>query len=192
LAVAAAGTFTLGAQAGAARVFFEGMFCVGMAVATWAAPPLPFAKRPVRVAGRIALALLAGALMVVADPMSSVLRAGALSRLHGGEAARRAGVAEIVELGRDFRGLRLAGLDLSGFDLTGADFRGADLSGADLSGSRLWAAQFERASLDGARLNRANLEETSLSEALHAETAECDEGTQLPRGWRCERGKLTR
>lgn len=192
LAVAGVGTYVLGAQAGAARAFFEGMFCVGMAVVTWAAPPLPFAKPAAQLAGRLVLALAAAALMVVVDPMSHVLRAGAVSRLHGGDAARRAGVAEIVELGRDFRGLRLAGLDMSGFDLTGADFRGADLSRTDLSGSRLWAAQFERASLDGARLNHANLEETSLADALHVETAECDEGTQLPPGWQCKGGKLTR
>ena len=192
LAVAAVGTFTLGVQGGAARAFFEGMFCVGIAVATWVAPPLPFGRRALQLAGRLVLALLAAALVVVVDPMSAVLRAGALSRLHGSDGARRAAVAEIVELGRDFRGLRLAGLDLSGFDLTGADFRGADLSRADLSGSRLWGAQFDRASLDGARLGRANLEDTSLSEARHVETAECDDGTQLPRGWRCNEGKLSR
>jgi uncharacterized protein YjbI with pentapeptide repeats len=129
---------------------------------------------------------------MVLDPLSWVMRAGAQWRLHGDIASRRTAVAEIVELGRDFRGMSLAGLDLSALDLTGADFRRTDLSHADLSGTRLWSALIEGASLKEAQLSHANLEETALDEAFDVDSAECDDATRLPPSWRCVHGKLSR
>jgi hypothetical protein len=186
--VATLATFLLGARTGMARVVLGAMFAVGAALAIWALPILP----PKRISMRLALALSCGALVIVIDPVSSLLRAGAISRLHGDDAARRAAVAQIMDLDRDFRGMSLAGYNLSALDLTGADLRRADLSRANLAGAGLWSAQLQGASLDGARFFDANLEETALGEALNAEEAECDAATRLPGGWSCVRGKLLR
>jgi hypothetical protein len=164
------------------------MIVVGTAMATLAIPALPSAP----VASRAMFALSFGAYAMMLDPLSVGLRARAVWQLQGDSASRRAAVAEIVERGRDFRGLSLVGLDLSALDLTGADFRRADLSHADLSSARLWSAQLQGACLEGARLVRTNLEETALGEALNVGSAQCDAGTRLPGTWRCVRGKLSR
>jgi hypothetical protein len=185
LATAVASAFLLGPRAATLRGLLVGMFVGGAALATWVVPSFPRA----RVGARIVLALSCAALAIVLDPLSSVLRAGAQWRLHGDNAARREAVVEMVELGRDFRGMSLAGLDLSSLDLAGADFRRADLSRADLSGSRLWAAEIEGATLRETKLSHTNLEETALGEAIDVESAECDAATRLPRGWRCVLGK---
>jgi hypothetical protein len=157
---------------------------LGAAAATLLAPPFPRSRRLVR----IALAAGLGAVVVVADPLSFVCRLGALSRMHGSSDARRAAVAEIVRLDRDFRGAGLSGVDLSGLDLTAADLRGADLSHTDLSHARLWAAQLEGSSLEGAKLSGADLQQSTLSQAINVGTAICDNETRLPAGWKCQDG----
>ncbi|HZU81417.1 MAG TPA: pentapeptide repeat-containing protein [Polyangiaceae bacterium] len=184
LAIAAATAYVLGAQTDGARGVLCGMVVVGAALVACGVP-LP-GGGGAKLRG--ALVASVAALVAVADPASWIVRAGAVRRLHGGEAARRAAVAEIIEAGRDFHGLELTGFDLSEMDLTGADLRRANLSRANLSGARLWAAQVEGASFDAAQLGHADLEETALGEARHLETARCDDATRLPSGWRCVDG----
>lgn len=185
IALSAAAAFLVGARTETGRDVLAGMFGVGAALATWVIPKL----ESVRVAVRVALAGACGILVMLVHPLSWSLHAGAQWRLHGDEGARRVAVADIMDTGRDFRGMKLSGMDFSGFDLTGADFRGADLSHADLSGSCLWLAEIKGASLEGAQLSRANLEETELGDALHVESARCDAATRLPEGWQCDQGK---
>jgi hypothetical protein len=192
IGIATLAAFFLGLRSAGAITLVEGLMAAAVAAATWSVPALPNASARTRAVARLALALSCAMLVVVVDPLTPIRRAGALRRLQGSETARRAGIAEIVEQGRDFRGLSLVGLDFSGLDLTGADFRAADLSHADFSGARLWAAQLEGAALDGTRLDRANLEDATLDQAFHARSAECDAATRLPRGWRCEAGRPLR
>jgi hypothetical protein len=179
--------FVLGVQTPGLRETLTGLVVLGAALMAWAVAPPP---RRARVA-RVGLVVVLAALAVMVDPIAWALRTGALRRLQGSEIARRAAVMELVDQGRDLRGMKLAGFDLSNLDMSGADLRQADLSHADLSGARLWSAELEGASLEGARLRGADLEETALGQARHVDSAECDRDTRLPEGWHCLDGTLS-
>lgn len=163
------------------------LLAVGAALATTIVPPMPKA----RVATQLALAAAAVALALVVNPLAIAFRLAAQRHLHGDDAARRSAIAEVVRLGRDFRGMSLAHLDLSGLDLAGADLRNVDLSGANLSRTRLFGAEVQGASFEGTNLAGADLDQVELTLA-NVEAASCDAATQLPRAWRCSDGHLTR
>jgi hypothetical protein len=193
LAAAAVGVaFLAGGAVPALRTGLDVALPLGVGLATWLVPTPARVGRRVRAVERWALAAACAALVAVVGPVEHAYRAAAQGRLHGDEGSRRAAIAEILRLGRDFRGLSLAGLDLSGLDLTGADVRGVDLSHADLTGTRLWGAEVDGASFDGAKLERADLGHTALAQATQLESATCSAATQLPEGWRCADGRVAR
>jgi hypothetical protein len=140
---------------------------------------------------QVGLALGCAAVVLILDPLSLGYRMAAQRHLRGDAAARGAAIAEIVRLGRDFRGLSLANLDLSGEDLSGADLRGVDLSHANLAHAQLFAAEVQGASFDGASLAGASLEQVELALA-NVGAATCDGDTHLPHGWRCQDARVAR
>jgi hypothetical protein len=167
------------------RGLLTGALALGVALVAWAIPPQ--AGTPKALRGAVAFAL--ATLVVGVEPLEYGYRAAAARAIaHGVPDSRRAAIAEIVRLGRDFRGMSLAGADLAGIDLRGADLRGDDLSGSDLSRANLWGALLKGASFDGARLFRADLSQTDFSSAIHVDGAACDAKTLLPDGWRCVAG----
>lgn len=171
----------------ALRTLLAVVMAVGAALATTIVPPLPRA----RLSMQLALAAAVVALVLVVDPLSVAFRFAAQRHLHGDDAARSGAIAEVVRLGRDFRGMSLAHTDLSGLDLAGADLRNVDLSGANLSHAHLFGAEVQGASFEGANLDGTDLNQVELTLA-NVETASCDAATQLPRAWRCSDGHLTR
>jgi hypothetical protein len=185
LVASVAAAATLGGGNEALRTVLTGALAIGGALATTLAPPVT--RRPM--AMRVVLAAAFVALLVVVDPLSQAYGTAAQRRLRGDAASRRAAIAEVVRLGRDFRGLSLAGLDLSGEDLAGADLRGVDLTGANLSRARLFAAEVQNANLDGANLDGADLDQVQLALAKLGDAA-CDGATHLPRGWRCDHARV--
>jgi len=189
LACAATGVALVeGGAAARVRSALAVLVPAAMAAATFLVPRAPRATLVVRAV----VALGAAALVVLANPLAHAYRWVALRHVYGGEPARRAAIAEIIRLGRDFRGILLSGADLSGLDLAGADLRGVDLSHANLSGTRLDGARLEGASFDGARLEGARLATTNLGQAGGVGSAHCDAATILPERWRCEGGHPTR
>lgn len=160
---------------------------IAVALATTLLPALPKGAT----LGRLALAVGAAAIVFVFDPLALAYRMAAQSRLRGDDATRRAAIAEVMRLGRDFRGLSLAGVGLAGIDLTAADLRGVSLAGADLTGAHLYAAEIYGTSFAGAQLAGADLGGTQLQLA-DTSGAKCDEETKLPSPWRCDAGRLGR
>jgi hypothetical protein len=138
---------------------------------------------------QLVLALGFASVLGVLDPLTLAYGVAAQRELHGDDASRRAAIAEIVRLGRDFRGLSLASLDLSRLDLSGADLRGVDLSHADLTHTKLFAAEVQGASFDDTRLAGADLGQVSLGLA-NLGTAACDRETRLPNDWACTEGRI--
>jgi serine/threonine-protein kinase len=125
---------------------------------------------------QLALAGGLAAVALIVDPLSFGYRLAAQRRLHGDDTAKHAAFAEIIRLGRDFRGLSLAGVDLSQANLTHA---------------RLFGAEVQGASFDGASLAGASLEQVQL-ELANVGSATCDGDTRLPHGWHCKDGHVTR
>jgi hypothetical protein len=140
---------------------------------------------PTSVALRTGFALACGALALVIDPLDFGYRIAAAHAMHGDPASRREAIAQVVRLGRDFRGLSLASVDLSGLDLRGADLRGVDLSGADLSHANLWGAMLEGAAFGGANVSDADFQGTDPGVARDFDLAQCNAGTRLPNPWHC-------
>lgn len=152
-----------------------------------------FALRPTQQAPpvlRAGFALTAAAAVAAIDPLAYAYRSAAERALRGSAGARRAAIAEIVRLGRDFQNMALAGVDLRGLDLRGADLRGADLSQADLTGADLVGAKLGGAWLTGTKLAGADLRQTDLERARF-ESARCDARTLVPVPLRCAEGVLT-
>jgi serine/threonine-protein kinase len=164
---------------------------LGVALATTLARPAEDTSRNRGLALQVGLAAGAAAIVFVLQPLAVTDRIAAQRHMHGNDAARREAIAEIVRLGRDFRGFSLASLDLSGMDLAGADLRGVDLSHANLTHARLFGAQVQNANFDGAVLAGADLDQVELQLAGTG-AATCDAETRLPRGWRCRDGRLAR
>jgi hypothetical protein len=160
---------------------------LGAALATTLLPALPRAGT----LGRLALAVGVAGVVFVFDPLALAYRIAAQSRMRGDDATRRAAIAEVMRLGRDFRGLSFKGDPLAGVDLTAADLRGVSFAGADLTGAHLYAAEIYGTSFAGANLDGANLEGTQLQLA-DTSGARCDEATRLPPSWRCDGGRLGR
>jgi hypothetical protein len=140
---------------------------------------------PTSVVVRTGFALACGALALVVDPLDFGYRIAAAHAMHGGPASRRQAIAQVVRLGRDFRGLSLTGVDLSGLDLRGADLRGVDLSGADLSHTNLWGAMLEGAAFDNANASDADFQGTDPGGARDFDLARCNAETRLPKPWHC-------
>ncbi len=160
---------------------------LGAAAATTLLPALP---RRAGVA-RLTLALGAAAIVFFFDPLAIAYRIAAQSRMRGDDASRRAAIAEVMRLGRDFRGLSFTGAALSGVDLTAADLRGVSFAGADLTGAHLYAAEVLGTSFSGAQLAGADLQGVQLQLA-DTSGARCDDGTHLPAQWSCDGGDLRR
>jgi hypothetical protein len=160
---------------------------LGVALATTLLPALPRRAG----LGRLALALGAAALVYLLDPLSLAYRIAAQARMRGDEASRRAAIAEVMRLGRDFRGLSFSGAGLSGVDLTAADLRRVSFAGADLTGAHLYAAEIYGTSFANAQLAGADLQGTQLQLA-DTSGARCDDTTKLPPSWRCDGGHLDR
>jgi hypothetical protein len=180
-----------GGFSGSVRTVLELALLVGTALATTLARPSEGGGATRALAMMTGLAMASAALMAVLDPLSLTYRLAAQRQLRGDESSRRASIAEIVRLGRDFRGLSLANLDLSGADLAGADLRGVDLSDANLAHAGLFAADVQGASFAGAALGGANLERVELQLASVG-AATCDAETHLPQGWRCREQRVAR
>lgn len=187
LAAAAVVAALLGGGNDGLRTALTVVLVAGGAAATTLVPAAPRATTAVRAALAVSVALL----LVTLDPLALGYRFAAQRRMRSDPAARRHAIAEILRLGRDFRGLSLSGLDLSGEDLTGADLRGVDLSQTNLAKARLFAAEVQGASFTGANLAGADLDQVEVALADFA-GATCDDGTRLPRGWRCAAGHLAR
>jgi hypothetical protein len=162
----------------------------GVALATTLVRPPARAGLAWGTAMQVLLAIACATPIVVLDPLSLTYRLAARHHLHGDASSRRAGVAEMMRLGRDFRGLFLADSDLSGLDMAGADLRGADLTRANLTRTRLLAADVSDATLDGAVLAGADLRQVNLALASVG-YATCDGETRLPDGWFCRQGRLS-
>jgi hypothetical protein len=189
IAGALAGGALLGGGNDALRLLSTIALVAGSALATALVPPAP--RAPAAVRALLALAL--GALLLAFDPLAPFYRFAAQRQLRADPASRHLAIAELLRLGRDFRGLSLAGLDLSSEDLTGADLRGVDLSRANLSRARLFAAEVQGASFAGVDLAGADLEQVELELARGGVAdATCDEATRLPREWRCTGGHVAR
>jgi Protein tyrosine and serine/threonine kinase/Pentapeptide repeats (8 copies) len=158
---------------------------LGGALASLGLRPLP--RWPV--ASRWMLAAGVAAVACTYDPAGFVARIGAMRRLGGGDlATRRAAVVELLARQRDLRHAALADVDLSRLDMRGADLRGADMSRADLAQSNLWGALLDGTVLGGAHLQGAELSGTSLAGSAGVSSADCDEATRFPGGWRCVDG----
>lgn len=185
MAVAVAGAFLGGGISATLRHVFLGSLVAGVALVAWAVQP----QRQTPKALRAAFALAFAALVVGTNPLEYADRSSAARTIaHGSPDARRAAIAEIGQLGRDFRGMSLAGADLAGIDLRGADLRYADLSRADLSRANLWGASLTGTSFDGATLSGTDLRQSDLGHAVHVETATCNAKTFMPEPWRCLSG----
>jgi hypothetical protein len=165
------------------------LLVAGVSLATTLVRPPDSAGPGLRAAVQLLLALACAAPLVVLDPLALTYRLAARRHLRGDAASRRAGIEEIIRLGRDFRGLFLAGADLSGLDLERADLRGADLSRANLTHARLVGAQVSDATLDDVALAGADLRQVDLAAASLREVT-CDGETRLPGGWICSEGRL--
>ena len=181
----------LGGSSTALRVVLGFLLLAGAALATTLARPPETASVSLELGLQAVLALGTAALLLVVDPLDITYRQAAQRHLTSDETSRDAAIAEIVRMGRDFRGLSLASLDLSGMDLAGADLRGVDLSHANLSRTSLFGAEVQGASFDGAALGGATLEQVQLSLA-DVGKATCDSATRLPHGWRCQDGQVAR
>ena len=88
---------------------------------------------------------------------------------------------------------RFQGVDLSGAELKNQMFFVADMQDAILEGANLTEATFFGANLDGvrfrgAKLHGAKFTKSPVDGALGFEEAECDEFTELPKGWSCPEG----
>jgi hypothetical protein len=189
--VALAVSVLLGGSNDALRALLMIAVVAGGALGTTLLRPAESTRLGRASAMQLGLALVCAALLLVLDPLSLGYRMAAQRHLRGDAASRRAAVAEVVRLGRDFRGLSLANLDLSGEDLSGADLRGVDLSHANLARAQLFAADVQGASFDGASLAGATLGQVQL-ELANVGAATCDGDTHLPQGWRCREGRVTR
>jgi Pentapeptide repeats (8 copies)/Protein tyrosine and serine/threonine kinase len=189
--IAAGGSIALAALLGGTNDGLRGALAaavpLGAALATTLLPPLPRATT----AARFALALGVAVLFVVFDPLALAYRISAQAHVQAGDASQRAAIAEVLRLGRDFRGLSLAGANMSGLDMTGADLRGVSCAGADLTGARLFAAEVDGTSFDGAQLAGADFTGVGLALASTV-NAHCDRATKLPSGWKCAEGTLGR
>jgi hypothetical protein len=163
----------------------------GVALATTLARPPASAGLVAGAAMQVVLALVCATSIAFLDPLSLTYRVAARQQLRGDRASRRAAVAEIMRLGRDFHGVSLADSDLSGMDMTHADLRGADLSRTNLTHARLTGADVTGAMLDGTLLAGANLQQVNLALASVG-VATCDDQTRLPAGWLCQGGRVTR
>jgi hypothetical protein len=187
----AAGALVAGAFLGGnnelLRPLLGGLVPLGAALATLLLPPLP--KHGT--AGRIALAVGLAGVAWVFDPLSLSFRIAAHAQINGSDESRHKAIAEILRMGRDFRGVSLAGANLSHLNMTGADLRNVNLTGADLSGTTLVAAEMDGALLDGAQLAGADLSATQLQLAIFG-GARCDDATRLPTGFGCDGAHLTR
>ena len=169
------------------RTLLQVMVPLGAALATLLAPPLSRG----RVAARVTLALGLAAVAYVLDPLALAFRMAAQRHIEGGPDAQRKAVAELLRLGRDFRGLSLAGANLEELDMTGALLLGVDLTGANLRGAKLDAAEVDGARFGGATLAGADLSATQLQLATTS-TAICDEHTRFPPGFTCDSGLVVR
>jgi hypothetical protein len=186
VALSIAGAFLGGGTSATLRYLLLGSLVAGVALVAWTLRP----QKETPKALRVAFALAFAALVVGTNPLQYADRSSAAGTIaHGSPDARRAAIAEIVELGRDFRGMSLAGADLSGLDLRGADLRYADLSRADLSGTNLSGATLTGTSLDAATLSGTDLRQSDLGHAVHVETAACNAKTSMPEPWRCTGGR---
>jgi hypothetical protein len=185
VALSITGAFLGGGASTTLRYLLLGSLVVGVALLAWTLRP----QKQTPTALRVAFALAFGALVIGTNPLEFADRSSAARTIaHGSPDARHAAIAEIVELGRDFRGMSLAGADLSGLDLRGADLRYADLSRADLSGTNLSGATLTGTSLDGATLSGTDLRQGDLGHAVRVETAACNAKTLMPEPWRCTGG----
>jgi hypothetical protein len=190
-AAAIAGSVLVGGSNDALRTVLLASAVLGAALGTTLLRPSPTATLPRGATIQLTLAVGSAALVVVLDPLAVGYRMAAQRHLRGDEASKRAAIAEVLRLGRDFRGLSLANLDLSGQDLSGADLRSVDLSHANLAHARLFGAEVQGASFDGASLAGAGLEQVEL-ELANVGAATCDGDTHLPHGWLCRGAHLTR
>jgi hypothetical protein len=181
----------VGGSSATLRAAFAVGLVAGVALATTLVRPPARASRGWGTAMQLVLALAYATPFVVLDPLAFTYRLAARQHLHGDAAARRTGIAEIMRLGHDFRGLTMADSDLSDLDMGGADLRGVDLTRANLSRTRLAGADVSDASLDGAALAGADLRQVNLALASTA-SATCDVETRLPEGWLCREGRLSR
>jgi hypothetical protein len=182
---ALAGAFLGAGSSPSVRYLLSGILVVGVAVVAWTVRP----QRQTPVALRSIFALALATLVVGGNPLKYADRSSAARTIaHGSPDARRSAIAEIGQLGRDFRGMSLEGADLSGIDLRGADLRYADLSRADLSRANLSGAALTGTSLDGCQLSGTDLRQSDLGHALHMETATCNAKTLMPEPWRCADG----
>ncbi len=186
-----AGSLAAAALVGGSNDALRSLLLVAAPLGVALATTLFRAPRRAHRLGRLALMLGAAVLVWLFDPLTLAYRIAAQSRMRGDDAGRRAAIAEVMRLGRDFRGLSFAGVGLAGVDLTAADLRGVSLAGADLSGAHLYAAEVYGASFAGARIAGADLQATQLQLA-DSTGAVCDESTRLPASWRCDAGRLVR
>ncbi len=185
IVAAIAGAFLGAGSSPGIRYLLSGILIVGVALVAWTVRP----QRQTPVLLRIVFALALAALVVGGNPLKYADRSSAARTIaHGSPEARRSAIAEIGQLGRDFRGMSLGGADLSGIDLRGADLRYADLSRADLSRANLSGAALTGTSLDGSQLSGTDLRQSDLGHALHMETATCNAKTLMPDPWRCADG----
>lgn len=190
-AIAAAAGLGIGALLGggndAMRTLLGAIVPAGAALATTLLPPIPRREN----LGRALLAFGVLALTLVADPLSLAYRLAARSHVAGGGTSRQQAIAEILRMGRDFRGVSLAQAELTGLDMAGADLRGVDVSGANLTNARLFAAEVDGANFDGANLTGTDLTRTQLTLARLG-SARCDGTTHLPESFACVDGRVDR
>ncbi len=170
-----------------------------------AAPPPSAAvySRPLRASSRRkewgVRALVGGAAAIVAcvvvlfEPWHSVSRMLAERKFDAARPAERGtSVARLVSLGeRAFTNADLSGADLSSHDLMSVDLTGADLTKARLDGADLAGASLNGAKLQGASARGTDFTGAQVQGSLGLETLSCDESTQPPMAWSCERGVLT-
>jgi hypothetical protein len=181
----------VGGSSEALRVVFAMGVVGGVALAATLVRPPATARRAIGVAMQLVLPLGLAAGVFFLDPLARTYRYAALRQLHGDVASSRAGIAELLRLGRDFHGLSLVNLDFSGTDLSFSDLRGADLSHANLARTRLAGADVQGTSFSGAALAGADLEQVNLG-AAQVGIASCDAQTRLPAGWVCDEGHLAK
>jgi hypothetical protein len=135
----------------------------------------------VRSAARVALAVFALCVAVVANPVDR------FAPLDSDDALVRADTARkyVLAGGKNLRKTPLVVADLSSLDLKGADLEGADLTSASLAKSNLTGAHVSGASFVGTNVAGADLTLVDLEHAVAVESASCDDATVFSAGWYC-------
>lgn len=152
--------------------------------------PVPSFKR---VPYRIATCLAAAALIWMIDPLGLARFTWGRQLGSGTTAQKQAALESLSRVGkRNATEAELDGGQFVDMDLANMNFSRSSLKNANFTRAFLVEAQFDLADVSGAKFNGANLFEANLERAVGLEQAECDRYTNLPEGFSCRKGFISR